>query len=114
MQPIILIGQLAATNADILSGTRLDVAPFTGVMTFRFAATVSLLGTNDFAVTLGLPGAEVPMDAQMAPLAVGNGNLDSRLAATMSFFIEKGGKVNFSAVKTGTTIMTYLVRFAPR
>ncbi len=114
MQPIILIGQIVATNADILDGTRLDVAPFSGIMTFRFAATVALLGTNDFAVTLGLPGADIPMSSQMAPLAAGNGNLDDRLAATMSFYIEKGGKVDFSAVLTGTSIMSYLVRHAPR
>jgi len=114
MNPIILVGQNAASNADILNGTRLATAPYPGIMTFKFAATVLLDGTNDHTVSIMLPGGEVPIDRQLAPLAVGNGNLDDRLALVISFFIQQGGQVLFSTTLTGTSIMTHLVRFAPR
>jgi len=112
--PIILIGQLAASNLDILNGTRLASAPYNGIMTFKFAATVALLGTNDYVVSIKLPSGDVPIDAQMAPLAPGNGNLDSRLVMTVSFKIQQGGDVIFSSTLTGTSIFGYAVRFAPK
>jgi len=114
MNPIILSGQIAATNADILNGTRLATAPYPGIMTFKYASTVALDGTNDYSVSIMLPGGEVPIDRQLAPLAAGDGNLDDRLALVISFFIQQGGQVLFSATETGTAVFTYLVRFAPR
>jgi len=108
--PIIEIGQIAASDTDILNGTRLANIPYNGIITFRFAATVALLGTNAYVVSILLPGSEVPLDAQMAPLAAGNGNLDDRLAATMSFVVTAGGKVTFSAVLTGTSVFSYIAR----
>lgn len=113
INPIIIFGQEAATNADILNGTRLASAPYPGVLTLTYAATVALLGTNDFLVTVALPGGEIPIDSQLAPLAAGTGNLDVRLATTISFLIAQGGRVVFSVVETGTSIFSWRARFAP-
>lgn len=113
VNPIILFGQLAASNTDILNGTRLATTPYPGIMTFKYAATVALLSTNAFLVSIAIPGGDVPIDSQMAPLAVGDGNLDDRLAVQISFELDIGGQVLFGGVELGTSIMTWMVRYAP-
>jgi len=113
VNPIILFGQLAGTDTDILNGTRLATTPYPGIMTFKYAATVALLGTNDFLVSIAIPGGDVPIDSQLAPLAAGTGNLDDRLAVQISFELDIGGQVLFGAVETGTSVFTWMVRYAP-
>jgi len=115
MNPIILVGQEDGTNTDILNGTRLATAPYNGIMTFKIESNLNIAATN-YTISISLPGGDVPIDNQLVPCSGGNlaGILDDREALIVSFAIQQGGQVLFSCVETGVTIMTWLVRFAPR
>jgi len=115
MNPIIEGGQEIATNTDILNGGRLATAPYNGVMTFKIQADLNIAATN-YTVSISLPGGDVPMTNVRVPCSGGNigGVLDDREAIVVSFLIQQGGQVLFSCVETGATVLSWMVRFAPR
>lgn len=116
MGPIILSGQEAATNTDILQGTRLQNAPSNGVVTFELQASDND-ATNNFTASIALPGGDTPLDAVRVPGTAATGlagilNANDKLLAT--FGVNQGGHVVFSCVETGDTELTWRVTFSPR
>lgn len=111
--PIILSGQIVGTDSDILNGTRLATAPYNGRMTFKIQASDNA-AANHYVMTLALPGGDVPIDGQLVP--AGNtaglpGVIDDRTALVMTFDVQQGGQVLFSAIETGDSELSYIVRF---
>jgi hypothetical protein len=64
--PIILSDQEAATNTDILQGTRLQTVPAGGFLTFELQASDND-ATNNFAVSVQMPGGDTPMNGTRIP-----------------------------------------------
>lgn len=112
---IILSDQEAATNTDILQGTRLQNMPSRGVLTFELQASDND-ATNNFTVSIQLPGGDTPMNATRIP--TGNstglaGVIDDRVDLQASFGVQQGGHTVFSCIETGATELTWRVTFTP-
>lgn len=112
---IIESGFEAATNADILNGTRLLTVPAAGMLTFEIQASDNI-PANNYVVTLQLPGGDTPLTGVLVPgtaTAGLTGILDSRLALIATFPIAQGGHCSFSCVETGDTEMFWRVTYTP-
>lgn len=112
---IILSDQEAASNSDILQGSRLQTVPAGGRLLFELQASDND-GTNHMTVSLQLPNGDTPMNGVRVP--VGNstglaGVLDERTNLTASFIVNQGGHPVFSCTETGDTELTWRVTFAP-
>lgn len=113
--PIILSGQEAADNSDILQGTRLQTVPRGGFMTFELQASDND-ATNNYTVSIQMPGGDTPMNATRIPC--GNtsglaGVLDERTNLTATFPITQGGHCVFSCDETGDAELTWRVTYTP-
>lgn len=109
-QSIYLTGVEGASNSDILANTRLTSIPFLGVLTFQCQANLNN-STNRFAVTIQLPGGDVPVDSQFVSAgqeadALG-GQLDNRYLDMWSFPSGLGGHFTISFTETGAAIATW-------
>lgn len=104
----------AATNTDILSGTRLNAIPFRGILTFDVLCQLND-ATNSFAVTIQLPNGDVPVDAQRVPASnpALAGVLDERMLARFVFPATQGGHFNISLTETGTAVCTWRAVLSP-
>lgn len=104
----------AATNADILAGTRLNAIPYNGIITFDFLANLNN-ATNNFVLTIQLPGGDVPVDAQLVPGSNPSldGVLDERQLFRASYTAVQGGHFNVSLTETGTAIVTWRAVLRP-
>ncbi len=114
MTTIILSGQEAATNADILQGTRLQTVPSAGILTFELQASDND-ATNNYAVSVQMPGGDTPMNATRIPCGNSTGLagvIDDRTDLQASFVIEQGGHCVFSCTETGDTEMTWRVTYS--
>lgn len=114
--PIILTGQEAASNSDILQGTRLQNVPANGTLTVQFAASAATVGTNDHSVSLQLPSGGTPMNGVFAPIGDSGGTtglLDERTQFMASFTVAQGGHSVFSTVLTGTSVLSWRVVYTP-
>lgn len=115
MGPIILGGFEAASNTDILQGTRLQTVPGPGVLTFEIQAADNV-AANNYSVSIQLPGGDTPMNGTPIPggaTAGLAGILDERMNLTASFPITQGGHCVFSCVEVGDTEMTWRVTYTP-
>ena len=113
--PIILSGQEAATNTDILQGTRLQTVPQGGFLTFELQASDND-ATNNYTVSVQMPGGDTPMNATRIPC--GNtsglaGVIDERTNLTATFPIVQGGHAVFSCTETGDAELTWRVTYTP-
>ena len=61
MGPIILSNLEAASNADILQGTRLQTVPAGGILTFELQAAEASI-TNNYTVSVQMPNGDTPMN----------------------------------------------------
>lgn len=114
MPVIIESDQEAATNADILNGTRLATAPANGVMTITLQASDND-ATNNYTASVQLPGGDTPMNNVRVPCgrtAGLAGNLNDNDALTMQFGVQQGGQVLLSCTETGDAELTWRVSFA--
>jgi len=104
----------AATNTDILSGTRLNAIPYAGTLTFEFQADLND-ATNRFAVTIQTPDGDVPVDSQRVPAAnpALGGVLDERTLLRMAFRATQGGHFNVSLTETGAALCTWRAVLSP-
>ncbi len=112
---IILSSQEAATNADILQGTRLQTVPARGTLTFELQASDND-ATNNITVSLQMPGGDTPMNGVRIPCGNSTGLagvLDSRTNLTATFRISQGGHAVFSCTETGDTELTWRVTYKP-
>lgn len=105
----------AATNTDILAGTRLNAIPYIGQVTFDVISQLND-ATNFFSVTIQLPNGDVPVDAQRVP-AVNPalaGVLDERMLARFVFPSgASGGHFAISLTETGTAVATWRMVLSP-
>lgn len=115
MGPITVGGFEAASNTDILQGTRLQTLPSAGILTFEMQASDNV-AANNFAVSIQLPGGDTPMNGVPVPGTASAGLagiLDERLNLTASYPTTQGGHCVFSAVEVGDTEMTWRCTFTP-
>ncbi len=106
---IYVSGLEAATNADILAGTRLNAIPYEGILTLDVQCQFND-ATNSFAITIQVPDGDVPVDGQIVPgtnpaLA---GVLDER--QLVRFVLPTGptgGHFNISLTETGTAVCVW-------
>lgn len=115
---IYLSGVEAASNADLLNGSRLSSIPYSGAMlTFLCMANLNN-ATNRFSLTIQLPDGSVPVDGQ--PVLAGQevegalgGQLDSRHLMQFSFKAPQGGHFTISFTETGTALVTWAAVLRP-
>lgn len=115
MGPIIVTGQEAATNADILQGTRLQSVPAGGLLTFEIQASDNV-AANNYVVSIQLPQGDTPMNSVLVPggLTAGlAGVIDDRVELLASFPVTQGGHTVFSCVETGDAEMDWRVTYTP-
>lgn len=112
---IILGDAEAASNPDILQGTRLQNAPSNGMLTFQMSATVSVPGTNAHLTTIQLPNGTTPLNGVPVPAnsVATQGILDDRMMLQVTFAVGQGGHAVFSTALTGVSVMTWRVTFTP-
>lgn len=111
---IIESGFISATNADLLTATRLQTAPSDGVMLFQVQASDNN-ATDNYKVDIQMPDSDVPMvavDVPMGPTA-GLATLDERTMLQYATTIGKGGRVVFGLTETGDAEATWRVVFTP-
>lgn len=112
---IVVSGQITATTADILQGTRLQTVPANGSLSFEMQAA-DADATNSATVSIQLPDGSTPLNGALVP---GNGTagsagvIDDRLALKLRFRIGQGGHCVFGITETGTTTVTYRIVFRP-
>ncbi len=116
MIPITVGGLEAASNTDILQGTRLQTVPSAGILTFEMQAS-DAVAANTYSVSIQLPNGDTPMNGVPVP---GNGGtagvagvMDSRMNLTASYAIGQGGHCSFSCVEVGDTELFWRVTFTP-
>jgi len=114
MGPIILSDIEAATNADILQGTRLQTVPAGGVLTFELQANTND-ATNNYTVSVQMPNGDTPLNNVAVPgcnpaLA---GVIDERQNLTVSFPIMQGGHCVFSCLESGNAVLSWRVTNTP-
>jgi hypothetical protein len=113
--PIILSDQEAATNTDILQGTRLQTVPAGGFLTFELQASDND-ATNNFTASVQMPGGDTPMNGTRIPCGNSTGLagvIDERTNLTATFPIAQGGHAVFSCTETGTAELTWRVTYTP-
>ncbi len=112
---IIVGGFEAATNADILQGTRLQTVPAAGYLFFEMQAADNV-AANNYLASVQMPGGDTPMNGTPVPggaTAGLAGVLDDRLALRVRFKIAQGGHCVFSVTETGDTEVTWRVTYQP-
>lgn len=105
---------IVATDADILSGTRLNAIPYNGTITFDFLADLAN-ASNNWVLTMQLPNGDVPLDSQIvlgSNPALG-GVLDERQLMRYTFRAPQGGHFQVSLTETGTAICTWRATLRP-
>ena len=112
---IILSGQDAASNTDILQGTRLQTVPAGGFLTFELQASDND-ATNNFTATVQLPNGDTPFESVRVP--AGNtaglaGVLDSQTKMMATFPVAQGGHAVFSVTETGDAEVTWRITYTP-
>jgi hypothetical protein len=113
--PIIVSGQEAADNTDILQGTRLQTVPRGGYLTFELQASDND-ATNNYTASVQLPNGDTPMNTVRIPC--GNtsglaGVIDDRTCLTATFPITQGGHCVFSVDETGDAELSWRVTYSP-
>lgn len=112
---IILSDQEAASNTDILQGTRLQSIPAAGTITFELQASDND-ATNNYVVSIQMPGGDTPMNATRIPCGNSTGLagvIDERVDLQATFVISQGGHCVFSCVETGDSELTWRVVYQP-
>ncbi len=105
---------IVATNTDILNGTRLNAIPHNGTLTLDFQSSLAD-ATNSYALTIQLPGGDVPVDGQILPGANPSlgGVLDERQLLRFTFPATQGGHFTISLTESGTAIATWRAVLKP-
>lgn len=110
---IILSDQEVGTNADILQGTRLQTVPAAGFLEFELQASDND-ATNNYTVSVQMPGGETPMNATRIPCGNSTGLagvIDERTDLHTRFRINQGGHCVFSCIETGDSELSWRVTY---
>lgn len=105
----------AASNTDILQGTRLQTVPRNGILTFELQAADNV-AANNYSFSIQLPNGDTPANGVLVPggaTAGLAGIIDDRLAVKLRFRIAQGGHCVFSIVEVGDTECFSRVTFQP-
>jgi len=116
MKTIIVTGFEAATNADVLQGTRLQTVPSNGILAFEVQAADNV-AANNYSMSIELPDGSTPANGVLVPgsLTAGlAGIIDSRVAFRAAFGVGQGGHCVFSLTETGDTEVFWRVVFKGR
>ncbi len=112
MADILLTGLEAATNTNVLSGSRLETIPAgASFLMFRCSANLND-ATNSYALTIELPNGLIPVDGQAVP-ANGDGAtgvLDERTLMQWTWPAIPGGRFIVSVVESGTALFFWLAQ----
>lgn len=110
MALIIVTGQEAGTNTDILQGTRLQtIGP--GTLTVDLQASDNV-AANNYTASLQLASGKTPMNAVRVPAGGATGLagvLDDREMLSTRFSISETGHVVLSCIEVGDTELTWQV-----
>lgn len=112
---IILSGLEAASNTDILQGTRLQTVPRGGFLTFEMQASDNI-AANHYDASIQLPGGDTPLNAVQVPqgaTAGVTGILNSLEDLKVTFPVAQGGHCVFSCTETGDTEFCWRVTYTP-
>ena len=114
MGPIILSSIEAASNSDILQGTRLQTVPAGGILTFELQAQLND-SSNYFTVSIQMPNGDTPMNNTRVPgtSPEETGVIDERQNLTVSFPITQGGHCVFSCTEAGSNTLAWRVTYTP-
>jgi len=110
---IVVTGLEAASNADMLQGTRLQSMPGPGVLTIEAQSTAND-ATNDMSVGLQLPGGDNPLSGARVPAGVTAGGLNQLDKMIASFAVTQGGHAVFSVIESGTAVLFWRATYKPR
>ncbi len=113
MTIIILSAQEAASNTDILQGTRLQSVPSGGALTFEMQASDNV-AANNYTASIQMPGGDTPLNGVLIPAgqtAGLAGVIDERMDLQVTLPIQQGGHCVFSCVETGDAEFTWRVTF---
>ncbi len=108
---IVLSLPIAATDADILQGTRLQTVPAGGYLTFEMQANLANL-TNNYMASIQLPDGSTPMNGVLVPGATAD-VVDDRQKLMATFAIAQGGHCVFGLTETGVATMIWRVTYTP-
>ncbi len=112
---IVLSGQEAASNTDILQGTRLQTVPANGYLSFELQSSDND-ATNNYTATIQLPDNSNPLNLTRVPGGASTGLagvIDDREALKTRFKIGQGGHCTFSCVEAGSAELSWRVIFTP-
>ncbi len=111
---ILITGQEAASNTDLLANSRLTSIPYAGELQFRCSSSLAD-ASNSYALTIELPDGRIPVDGQLVfgvnPTLAGV--LDERTLMQFSFGAMFGGHFIISVVETGTAVFTWAAALVP-
>jgi hypothetical protein len=109
---IVLSSVEAATNADILQGTRLQTVPSGGLLTFEMQASDNTL-TDFHEVSIQMPNGDTPLNSVRVPDGVTSFALNANDKTQITLPIQQGGHTVFSTTETGTSNLTWRVTYTP-
>ena len=111
MQKVIVVsGIITASNTNVLSGTKLATAPGPGTMLVELQSSANT-ATNNFDVTMQLPGGDTPLTDTRIPAGTA-GELHDDLKTVFSHGIGQGGSLSLAGTLTGTATLTYRVTWS--
>jgi len=112
MADILITGNEAASNTNLLTGSRLETIP-AGAQFLHFRCSVDLNdATNNGALTIELPLGTIPVDGQRLPANANgaDGVLDERTLLQWTWPALPGGRFIISWVETGAVVLTWLAQ----
>lgn len=106
---ITVTGREAATNTDLMNGTRLLSVP-TGQLVIELQADLNTAAAN-YTVSVTLPSGEAPWLDVIVPSSNPSltGVLDERTTLSAKFDIFESGHVTVSVTETGTTLLDWRI-----
>ena len=109
---IVLSDVEAATNTDILQGTRLQTVPAGGFLTFEMQSSDNTVD-NYHEVSIQMPNGDTPLNSVRIPDGVTSFALNNNDKTQITLPIQQGGHTVFSTVETGTANLTWRVSYTP-
>jgi len=115
---IYLTGIETASVTDLLNNTRLSSIPYGGgSLVLQFQANLAN-ATNQFTVTIQLPGGEVPVDSQVIPCGqpveeVLGGVLNNQYLTEFAFPAGVGSHFSIALTESGAAIVTWRIVLSP-
>jgi len=109
MGMITITGREAATNTDLMNGTRLLSVPV-GELVVELQADLNTAAAN-FTVSVTLPGGEAPWLDVIVPSSNPSltGVLDERTTLSAKFTIFEPGHVTVSVTEVGTALLDWRI-----